>query len=273
MLSGFLTSSCDTEGLMTDAGSRGRFVWYDLMTTDPKQAEAFYTKVIGWGTQEFEGMPYTMWTANGRPVGGVGTLKAGADTPPHWLAYVAVPDVDATAKEIESRGGKTVVQPQDIPTVGRYAVHADPFGAIFATFKPSPSASSPTEDDEKNPKIGEFSWHELTTIDYEKAFVFYHAIFGWEKIEEHDMGPMGIYMIFGRNGIQLGGMFNKTAEMPMPPNWLQYIRVDTADRVAELVTANGGMVMNGPMDVPGGDRIAQCMDPQGAALAIHSKKA
>ena len=91
---------------MTDAGSRGRFVWYDLMTTDPKPAEAFYTKVIGWGTQEFEGMPYTMWTANGRSVGGVGTLKAAAGTPPHWLAYVAVPDVDATAKEIESRGGK-----------------------------------------------------------------------------------------------------------------------------------------------------------------------
>jgi len=39
------------------------------------------------------------------------------------------------------------------------------------------------------------------------------------------------------------------------------------------VKANGGTVMNGPMDVPGGDRIAQCMDPQGAAFAIHSTKA
>jgi len=67
-------------------------------------------------------------------------------------------------------------------------------------------------------------------------------------------------------------MFNKPPEMKMPPNWLQYIRVDSADRVADAVKANGGMVLNGPMDVPGGDRIAQCMDPQGAAFAIHSTK-
>jgi predicted enzyme related to lactoylglutathione lyase len=111
------------------------------------------------------------------------------------------------------------------------------------------------------------------TVDYKKALAFYRAIFGWEKIEEHDMGPMGIYLIYGRHGIQLGGMFNKTADMPMPPNWLHYIRVDSADRVAEVVKASGGTVMNGPMDVPGGDRIAQCMDPQGAAFAIHAKTA
>ena len=57
-----------------------------------------------------------------------------------------------------------------------------------------------------------------------------------------------------------------------PPNWLQYIAVDSADRAAERVTANGGTIMNGPMDVPGGDRIAQCMDPQGAAFAVHSRQ-
>jgi uncharacterized protein len=49
--------------------------------------------------------------------------------------------------------------------------------------------------------------------------------------------------------------------------------VDSADRAAERVAAKGGKVMNGPMEVPGGDRIAQCMDPQGAAFAVHSRKA
>jgi predicted enzyme related to lactoylglutathione lyase len=258
---------------MTDAGARGRFVWYDLMTSDSQKAVPFYTKVIGWGTQEWEGMPYTMWTANGRPIGGVGKLEGPPGTPPHWLAYVAVPDVDAAAKQVDSLGGRTIVKPQDIPSVGRYAVHADPFGAVFATFKPSSPDSSPTGDDEKNPKIGEFSWHELMTTDYGKAFAFYQTMFGWDKIVEHDMGPMGIYMIFGRNGVQLGGMFNKPADMPAPPNWLHYIRVDSADRVADVVKSAGGTVMNGPMEVPGGDRIAQCMDPQDAAFAIHAKKA
>ena len=256
---------------MSDAGDRGRFIWYDLMTSDPKGAQPFYTKVIGWGTQDYQGMPYTMWTANGAPLGGVMELQA-PGVPPHWLAYIAVPDVDATVKQVESLGGKVFVQSKDIPNVGRFAILGDPDGAVFAAFTPLPS-DRPNVSDEKNPKVGEFSWHELLTVDHQKALAFYRALFGWEKIEEHDMGPMGIYVIYGHHGIQLGGMFNKTAAMPMPPHWLQYVRVDNADRVAALVKSNGGTVLNGPMDVPGGDRIAQCLDPQGAAFAIHARKA
>jgi predicted enzyme related to lactoylglutathione lyase len=82
---------------------------------------------------------------------------------------------------------------------------------------------------------------------------------------------MGIYLLFGVGGIESGGMFNKPAEMPGPPAWLHYVRVDNADAAAERVKANGGAVINGPMDVPGGDRIAQCIDPQGAMFAVHSK--
>ena len=121
-------------------------------------------------------------------------------------------------------------------------------------------------------KIGEFSWHELMAADYAAAFTFYEALFGWEKIEAHDMGPMGVSAFFGRHGAQLGGMFTMPPGMPMPPNWIQYIRVDDADAAAERVKANGGQILNGPMDVPGGNRIAQCMDPQGATFAVHSKK-
>jgi predicted enzyme related to lactoylglutathione lyase len=66
-------------------------------------------------------------------------------------------------------------------------------------------------------------------------------------------------------------MFTKPADMPMPPNWLYYIRVPNADEAVERVKALGGQVLNGPMDVPGGDRIAQCLDPQGAAFAVHAR--
>jgi len=68
-------------------------------------------------------------------------------------------------------------------------------------------------------------------------------------------------------------MFNRPPGVQAPPNWLQYIRVDSADAAAERVKASGGQILNGPMEVPGGDRIAQCMDPQGAAFAVHSRKA
>jgi predicted enzyme related to lactoylglutathione lyase len=67
-------------------------------------------------------------------------------------------------------------------------------------------------------------------------------------------------------------MFTKSADMPMPPNWLLYANVPgTADAAADRAKAAGAQIFLGPMDVPGGDRIAAMMDPQGAAFAVHSK--
>jgi uncharacterized protein len=253
---------------MADANVGGQFVWHDLMVPDPKQAEPFYTKIAGWGTTTWESpMPYTMWTVGGTPSGGVTELPSHAGVPPHWLAYVAVPDVDAAVAKTKSLGGTTKVEPTDIPTVGRYAVLADPQGAVFAVY--ASASDAPPHDGE--PSLGEFSWHELMTTDYDTAFRFYQALFGWELISDNDMGPLGVYRIFGRKGMPLGGMFNTPDNVPAPPNWLPYIHVDSADRVADLVKANGGTILNGPMEVPGGDRIAQCMDPQGAAFALHSR--
>ena len=72
---------------MADVKSRGRFVWYDLMTTDLEKAQAFYTKVVGWGTQVWPGpQPYTMWTADGAPLGGMMKQPPEEKAPPHWLA-------------------------------------------------------------------------------------------------------------------------------------------------------------------------------------------
>jgi predicted enzyme related to lactoylglutathione lyase len=209
-----------------------------------------------------------MWTANGTPIGGVMPLPPGSPAPPHWLAYIAVPDTDAAARQAASLGGRVYHGPEDIPNVGRFAIMADPQGAVFALFTALPGHESP----DAPAAVGEFSWHELMADDWKSAWTFYEAMFGWKKQSEHDMGPMGVYVEFERNGRALGGMFSKGPDMRMPANWMQYIRVDSADRVVEAVKANGGTVLNGPMEVPGGDRIAQCMDPQGAAFAIHSTK-
>jgi uncharacterized protein len=248
--------------------SRGRFVWYDLMTTDPAKAEAFYTNVCGWTTEPWGGSPapYTMWKANGTPIGGVMPVQ-NPGAPPHWLAYISCPDVDETVKTSESLGGKTYVKSSDIPSVGRFAILSDPQGAVFSAF-----ASANPPQPEAEPKVGEFSWHELATTDYAAGFHFYETLFGWELRVDHDMGPIGVYRLFGRNGKEIGGMFNKPPDMgSVPPHWLQYVMVDSSTAAVERVKANGGQVLNGPMEVPGGDWIAQCLDPQGAAFAVHSK--
>src|SRR5205085_680851 len=102
----------------------------------------FYTRLIGWTitTWEMAPEPYRMWTNGGKTLGGVMTLpdeakKMGA--PSHWIMYVAVDDVDASAAMNVKLGGKTYVPPTDIPTVGKFAIIGDPQGATLALFKPA----------------------------------------------------------------------------------------------------------------------------------------
>jgi predicted enzyme related to lactoylglutathione lyase len=254
---------------MTDT-NYGRFVWYELMTTDPKAAIAFYDHVVGWKTQVFGEPvggqePYTMWVGSQGPLGGVMTLpepakKMGA--PPHWMSNVTVADVDATVAKAKRMDAKVLVEAMDIPTVGRVAVIADPQGASIAVFHPAqPMAQHDVT------KQGAFTWNELITSDAAKALHFYGEIFGWKKQAEHDMGPMGKYLLYGQHDKTYGGMFTMTA---MPPAWLYYIQVDDLDASLARAKDRGARVANGPMEVPGGTRIVQLFDPQGAAFALHS---
>ena len=80
---------------MTDTFPRGRFIWYELMTSDPSAAQSFYTQLIGWTTKDGEiaDQPYTEWMNGETPVGGVMQLPDEAKqqgAPPHWLAYGGV---------------------------------------------------------------------------------------------------------------------------------------------------------------------------------------
>ena len=256
---------------MTDSSSRGRFVWFDLITPAPETVLEFYKGVTGWGTTVWDGpMPYTMWTNAGTPLGGVMRAPSGTKMPPHWLAYISTPEVDRTVQQAVDLGARTIEPPTDIPTVGRFAILADPQGAVFAGFTPQPSQP---RTEAAGPAIGEFSWHELVTHDYPAAFRFYERLFGWEKGTAMDMGEAGIYQMFSRGGAPMGGMYNAPPEAPMPPAWVHYIRIPDVHRAAETVTRLGGRVTSGPMEVPGGDWIATCTDPEGAMFAVHAKKA
>jgi predicted enzyme related to lactoylglutathione lyase len=85
-----------------------------------------------------------------------------------------------------------------------------------------------------------------------------------------DMGPEhGVYHMYKGNGRTLGGMMNRHGEMPVA--WLHYVRIPDLDRAVATVKEKGGQVVVGPMDVPGGDRVAVCLDPQGGAFALHQK--
>jgi len=253
----------------------GRFVWYECMVADVEAAKEFYLAVTGWSTDVWEGgeEPYTMWMNGEKAIGGLMKLPedaAAAGVPPHWMGYVATPDVEATVEKARGLGAQVLVEVMDIPEVGRFAVLQDPQGAVFSAY--TPSNDPPGQD--APPGELDISWHELTTADMDAGFKFYEALFGWERKDSMDMGEAGLYQMYGRPGepLPLGGMYNKPPDMPAPPNWLYYIMVPDIDAAVETVKAKGGQVLNGPMEVPGGDRVAQCMDPQGAAFALHTLK-
>jgi predicted enzyme related to lactoylglutathione lyase len=250
------------------------------MTHDPDSAAEFYARVTGWGSMAWEGGEppdgsgtYMMFTVGEQPIGGRAKLPEEAlekGAAPYWLAYVTVPDTEAVVARTEELGGTVLMPPETMEGVGTMAVLQDPQGAVFAPFTPEAGAGGEVPV----PEPGRFSWHELLTIDHEAAFEFYAGVFGWEKTDSMDMGEMGIYQMFGPEAgdpFSYGGMYNKPAEVPAPPHWLCYIMVPDIDAAVAVVKELGGQVLNGPMEVPGGDMIAQCLDPQGAAFALHSK--
>jgi len=252
----------------------GSFVWCELMTTDTAAAESFYKKVVGWTAKPFgpDGSYTVLNNSSGSGVGGIMKLPDQAKqmgAPPHWMMYVGTPDVDGTAMRIVQLGGRVHKQPEEIPTVGRFAVVQDPFGASFAIFTPKPAAGSPPM---KKGPIGDFSWFELYSPNPEGAWKFYETLFGWEKTSAMDMGPeMGTYQMFGRGGgIPNGGIMKPPSGAPAA--WMPYAMVKDAKSAAATATANGGKIVNGPMEVPGGDWIAVGIDPQGAMFAVHSLK-
>ncbi|HZO23029.1 MAG TPA: VOC family protein [Steroidobacteraceae bacterium] len=250
---------------MSNADIRGRFIWHELMTTDPEAAGAFYTNVIPWKTQP-SGMPsYTLWMSGKNQAGGLMALPhAEAGTPPQWIIYVGTPDVDSSAEAARRLGGKVLKPPADIPNVGRFAVLSDPQGAAFAIFTPKPGSGDGAST---AGAVGDFTWHELATTDLDGALTFYTDLFGWSKGAAHDMGPMGVYQLISHRGQDVGGIY-KARDASTPPSWLSYTRVADAAKAASAVKANGGRVLNGPMEVPGGSWIVMALDPQGGAFAV-----
>ncbi|MBB4274407.1 VOC family protein [Rhizobium mongolense] len=253
--------------------THGKFIWCELMTTDTKAAARFYSSVVGWTTKEMPmedlPSPYTIFEADGRGVAGMMTFPAeleGQGIPPNWTGYVCVDDVDQSAKDFEANGGQIRRPPEDIPTIGRFAVVADPHGAVLCIMTPLPmEGDSGWEPEMGTP--GHIGWHELMAGNMEEAFAFYSKVFGWTKDHDFDMDEMGAYRIFAEHGKQIGGMMTKPANVPMC-YWGYYFNVPAIDIAIQRVNAGGGKVIVGPMEVPGGSWIINATDPQGAFFCL-----
>lgn len=243
------------------------FAWYELLTTDLTAAQSFYGKVIGWGVRDASTpqFAYRLFNVGDAPVAGLMELppegrRQGAT--PRWVGYVAVRDVDRAADRLKALGGTVYVPPTD-SNIGRITIVADPQTATLAMvggLKYGPVAAPGTGGP------GRVGWHELLAGESQAAFGFYSALFGWES-EPDDRQMVESYRLFAANGHTLGGMFTKFAATPVP-FWLYYFDVADLDAATAQVTAGGGRIAQGPIELWGGNWAARCIDPQGAMFAL-----
>lgn len=259
---------------MTDAAN---FIWYELMTPDPAAAARFYGAVTGWtipdtGEQTAGGVDYRMIVrSDGGHAGGVLTLNAdmiAGGARPIWIGYLDVADVDAAVAAIKADGGSVQMGPMDI-AVGRIAMVADPQGAPFYVMDPIPPEGM---EDMKSDVFSvteaqHMRWNELATNDPDAATGFYQKHFGWGQEGAMDMGALGQYRFFQNGGEMIGAVMPLMDGYPVPA-WTFYIGVDDIDRAIAAVTANGGQLVNGPHEIPGGEFSANAIDPQGAAFGL-----
>jgi len=262
---------------MSMTNPTGGWIWYELMTGDPDGAAKFYGAVVGWAISgepapEAGGIDYRhIGRSDGGGAGGVLAINkdmADHGARPCWVGYIHVADVDAAVAAIVSDGGTALMPAFDLP-VGRIAMVADPQGAPFYLMKPIPPAGQPdaVSDVFSPDKAQHMRWNELRTSDPEAAIAFYTKHFGWTQNGDMDMGSMGKYHFVQHGGVGIGAILGTDPGSP-GSLWTHVIGVDDIDRAIAALNDNGGKLVHGPMQIPGGEWALYGVDPQGAHFSL-----
>jgi uncharacterized protein len=255
-----------------EADVSGRFVWYELNTTDVRAAAAFYTKVMGWGAWDasLPDRACILFRNGNAAVSGLVRLSEDAQRQgarPSWIGYVGVDDVDAAAEHATLLGGTVHVPPTSVADISRFCVIADPQAARLALFKWTKSGQQQRAEPDARGQVG---WHELLAANCEEAWPFYRDLFDWERVDA-DVDERGTYQRFSAEGQTIGGIVTKPPRMPAP-FWLYYFNTGDIEATAQRVHAAGGKIIDGPVQIPGDSWIARCSDPHGAMFALEGKR-
>jgi predicted enzyme related to lactoylglutathione lyase len=229
----------------------GGFGRYDLRTTDPDAARAFYVDAVGL---DFAG------DDAGLAVWPLHEQARARGAPAHWLGSIDVADVPTAVQQLLDAGSESLgPAPLRRADGETFATVRDPCGAVVAVRDGSGRASR-----------GPVAWHQLHTRDVDRSWELYSQLFGWSRAGTIDVaGPEGEHRVFrwSAAGDDVGSMAN-TARLPgVHAHWLFYFPIADLDRTLTRVVACGGRAL-APFVLPDGDRIAACEDPQGAAFGL-----
>jgi predicted enzyme related to lactoylglutathione lyase len=246
--------------------------WVEALVPDPRAATAFYAEVFGW---EFTGpgkMPdepssdYFVARLRGRDVAGIGLLPRDAPAP-SWITHVRTDSADETAKAAVAAGGAVVVEPFDVPPVGRMAVLDDPAGARFCAWQ-----AGGREGAEIVNEPSAWAMSGLHTPDPERSQDFYRAVFGWEP---EPFGPIWLFRLPGFVGGEPSQPVPRDVVATMFPAdggdafWQPDFWIADVDGAAAAAGARGGSVIEPPAEFEGAPfRSAVLADPDGASFSL-----
>jgi predicted enzyme related to lactoylglutathione lyase len=235
----------------------GTFCWIELATSDGPAARTFYTELFGWTVSETplpDGMVYSIFQKDQRDAAAMYVANQ-EGVPSHWLSYVAVADVDASAAQATGLGATIVAGPMDVMDAGRMAVVRDPQGATFAIWQANRNPGVEVRDEPNA-----LCWNELMANDLEVAKKFYVALFGWRPKESPEYTEWHL----GENAV--GGMLQ--THSPGMSFWMPYFAAADCDATVARATSLGGRVYKEPADIAGVGRFAVLADPSGAAFCV-----
>ena len=202
---------------------------------------------------------------DGLKCGGIVAIPEDAGIPSHWIGYVEVEDCDATVERVKEAAGSLVVPAHTAPGVGRFAVIADPVGAMVKPFEVEKEITLPSR-----PTSGQFVFDECLSSNVPATQRFYQSVFGWSVIET-PMGDMGTYTLFRIGEQDTAGCLAMPPDTEGNPAWLTYFCAeDIDDRVAKAATL-GAQTFVEPQDIPGVGRFAVLADSNNAFFALFKK--
>jgi predicted enzyme related to lactoylglutathione lyase len=243
----------------------GKFVWHDLLTSDPDAAQRFYGDLMGWDFQPGDNgdRQFIIAHHDGEPIAGIlDTRGGGAERmPAQWIASLSVPDVEAAAERVRDRGGRVLWGPRGLGRRGPVALVVDPQRAAFALMR-VPGGDPP----DATPAHNEWLWDELWTPHPDSAVTFYQQLAGYLANELRD-GDRIYYVLEAHRSPRAGVAHLQRTDIR--PNWLPYLRVSDVRATVTRAESLGGRVLIRPSPEIRGGRVALIQDPTGAAVALQ----